>query len=130
MHDRWPSRRQLIGLCHRIAYATLMSVLIWIGATIPIGPVKGSDPLLVAVTAADLPIALATQALPCTEFAIDLWFTVHCPPPQEESVPRLFVNHLRVGIPVYVLLFYLPAIVRAALRRRGGTSRGRQPADR
>ena len=63
-------RKSLIGLTHRIAYAALISALVWIFAGLPAQPVKphSFDALLALVF--DWPIAVATQALPCAEFAV------------------------------------------------------------
>ena len=122
------SRKQLFGLSHRIAYAALISALVWILAQLPmqVNPYGLDARLLFAL---DWPIAVATQPLPCKEFAIDLWFTGQggepCPTGIGYQVPArdMFFNHMRVGIPVYVFLFYLPNILLGAVRwwrrRRG-----------
>lgn len=129
MLTHWMSPRQFLGFVHRTAYATLVSLLVWIGATIPIGPTNSTHPGVLAVMVADLPIAVATQVLPCKEFAIDLWFSVHypegCPPPQIDDVGELLLNHLRVGIPAYVFVLYIPNMLLGAVRwwrRRSGTA--------
>ena len=113
------TRARLIGFGHRIAYATLVSSLLWIGVSLP-SEAMLTDPYGRSawfVRLLDLPIAVATQALPCEEFALDLWFTIRgervCP-----GVParEAFFNHMRLGIPVYVLLFYVPNVLLGAVR--------------
>jgi hypothetical protein len=78
----------------------------------------------------DLPIALSTQLLPCNEFAIDVWFTVRCPN-ESGGLARFFWNHMRVGVPTYMLIFYLPASYRAGhgwwRRRRSRPAAGVPP---
>lgn len=108
-------KKRLIGLCHRVAYAALVSAIVWIFVDLPLP--EGSYPPTrwgVSLTIArwlDLPIAVATQPLPCSESAIDLWFRIRCPEPIGD-LWRYFFHHMRVGIPAYVLLFYLPSIYR------------------
>ena len=123
-------KAHLFGFSHRFAYATLFSAMIWIGAFLPL-PEGTYPPTKVGIRNTvliwfDLPIAVTTQILPCDEFAIDLWFTVKggelCPG-NGGTRTEFFVNHMRVGISTYMLIFYLPSIFRAGrgwwLRRRG-----------
>ncbi len=118
------SRTVILGLSHRLAYAALVSALVWIGAHLPL-PAGTYPPSRwgvrnTLVRVLDLPIAAATQVLPCNEFAIDLWFTgtggEGCPH-DAKGVTAFFINHMRVGVPTYLLLFYLPAIARAGRNR-------------
>lgn len=108
------AKKQVLGLSHRIAYAALVSALLWILVGLPMSYPYGFNGLL--VLALDWPIAVATQVMPCKEFALDLWFTVKggegCPQGFANQVParEMFFNHMRVGIPVYVFLFYVPNI--------------------
>ena len=64
------------GFSHRFAYAALISALVWIFTAEPfpaqLYPLGAGQQLLRWF---DFPIALATQVLPCDDFAIDLWFT-------------------------------------------------------
>ena len=114
--------RRLLSACHRFAYAALVSALVWIFAQLPMQmnpPELGARILLVL----DWPIAVATQVLPCREFAVDLWYAGAAPDgcPQgfanQVSTREWFFNHMRVGIPVYLFLFYVPDLL-AWLRRR------------
>ena len=116
------SRKGLFGLVHRIAYAALISALVWILALLPRQPVKPYSFDAILALAFDWPIAVATQPLPCKEFALDLWFTVEggegCPQGFANNVPgrEMFFNHMRVGIPVYVFLFYIPNLLLGVIR--------------
>jgi len=105
----------LIGFSHRLAYAALISALVWIFLFLPLPddaypPTRWGINLTIARWL-DLPIAIATQIVPCRESAIDLWFRVRCPDPIE-GLQRYFFNHMRIGIPIYVLIFYLPSMFR------------------
>lgn len=108
----------LLGFCHRFAYAALVSAIVWIFVFLPL-PEGTSYPggmILHVVRWLDLPIAAATQIMPCDEFAIDLWFSVRggggCPEPIGD-LRRYFFNHMRIGISVYLFIFYFPNIYRA-----------------
>lgn len=108
------TKKSLLGICHRVAYAALISAIVWISVDLPL-PDDSYPPTRWGISLTitrwlDLPIALATQLLPCSESGIDLWFRIRCPEPIEYR--RYFFNHMRVGIPAYVLLFYLPIICR------------------
>ena len=125
----------LSGFSHRFAYAALISAIVWIGYQLPL-PEGTYPPTKWGVRNSivrwfDLPIALTTQVLPCDDFAIDLWFEFRCP--NDTGLTQWFlVNHMRVGIPTYMLIFYLPVIYRAGrgwwLRRRG--KRGHRAAEK
>jgi len=119
-------KTKLRGFSHRFAYAALISAFVWIFATQPFpGQVYPLGFGAQLIRWLDLPIATATQVLSCDDFAIDLWFTVEggepCPV-NSGGLARYFVNHMRVGIPAYLLVFYLPVIFRASrawwVRRR------------
>ncbi len=129
-------KKLLLGLSHRIAYAALISALVWILALMPRQPVEPYSFEALLALAFDLPIAVATQPLPCKEFALDLWFSVEggegCPQgfANQVSARERFFNHMRVGIPVYMLLFYLPNVflylIRWGRRRRMALPASRQ----
>ena len=113
------SKQHFIGLAHRVAYAALISALVWALVLSPSDAMLADPygPSTWLVRLVDLPIAVATQALPCDEFALDLWFTIRgeraCPGVPEREA---FFQHMRVGIPVYVFLFYVPNILIGAAR--------------
>ncbi len=104
----------LFGFCHRAAYAALVSAIVWIFMFLPLPEGGYPDGMTVRVIRLlDLPIAVATQIMPCDEFAVDLWFSVRggggCPEPIGD-LRTYFFNHMRIGVPSYLLLFYLPNI--------------------
>jgi len=107
----------VFGFCHRVAYAALISALLWVVfVDIPLrGRILYSNAWIsqVVLIWLDLPIATVTQFLPCNEAAVDCWFRVWCP---ELTWPTrgYFYNHMRLGTPIYVLIFYLPTIYRSA----------------
>ncbi len=100
--------------------------MVWIFLFLPLpeGTVYPEGMDIQVVRWLDLPIAVATQLVPCDEFAVDMWFRVRCPEPIGD-LRRYFFNHMRIGIPVYLLLFYLPNIYRTGhnwwRRRRAGS---------
>ncbi len=104
----------ILGFCHRVAYAALISAIVWVFVflALPEGTSYPGDMTMLFVRWLDLPIAVATQIMPCDKFALDLWFRVRCPEPFGEY-RRYFYNHMLIGIPAYLFLFYLPNIYRA-----------------
>ncbi|MEO7975492.1 MAG: hypothetical protein ABIU84_18070 [Thermoanaerobaculia bacterium] len=116
----------LLGLAHRVAYATAIAGAVWLFYSIPFdGPLEKSPKVLLKLF--DLPIATASQLLPCNARGVDLWFRIG---PGESACPHYSTmseslrSHMRVGVLAYVLLFYLPSLLLAARRRW----RGRRPA--
>lgn len=114
------NKSALLGLLHRIAYAALVSCVVWIATwDYPAaGELTVTSFHRVAIWL-DLPIALATQVVPCDEFAVDLWFTVQGgePCPINATPREQLLNHMRLGIPVYALIFYLPNLALLLYRR-------------
>jgi len=104
----------LLSFCHRVAYATLISALVWIFANLPMpeGVSHSEDWLLQIASWLDYPIAAASQIMPCDENALDMWFRVRCPELGYGtfSLREYLFNHMRIGIPVYLLILYLPSI--------------------
>ena len=123
-------KNDLFGFCHRVAYAALVSAIVWIFVFLPLpeGISYPGDMIIQVVRWLDLPIAAATQIMPCNEFAVDMWFRVRCPELGYGIVDLrgYFFNHMRIGIPTYVLLFYLPNLYRVGRgwwrQRRGSGS--------
>jgi hypothetical protein len=126
----------LLGFSHRFAYATLIPALVWIFVDLPLpkGILYPGDWIMQVVWWLDLPIALASQIMPCDDNALDIWFRVRCPD-LGYGLPDIrgyFYNHMRVGIPVYLLLFYLPNIYCAGLsywRRRRASKSASAPVE-
>lgn len=106
--------RWIAGASHRLAYAVAISSVVWVLAVQPLNlPADGLAFRMVQVL--DLPIATASQLLPCDESGLDLWYRVG---PGQSSCPHnpgreFFLNHMRIGVPAYVLLLYVPSIFRA-----------------
>jgi len=117
----------LLGFCHRVAYATLVSALVWIFVHLPMpeGISHSEDWLLQIASLLDYPIAVASQIVPCDENALDMWFRVRCPEfgYGSFSLREYLFNHMQIGILAYVVIFYLPNIYRYGrdwwYRRRG-----------
>lgn len=112
----------LLGLSHRVAYATAIAGAVWLFYSISFGgPLGNSSRVLLKL--ADLPIATASQLLPCNARGVDLWYRVG---PGESACPHYTTaseslgSHMRVGVAAYVLVFYLPNLFLAARRRWRG----------
>jgi hypothetical protein len=107
----------LLGLSHRLAYAIAVALTGFFLIVMPIGL-----RIEFLVRLLDLPVAAAGLLLPLEWRGIDLWFQ-----PQEWGyVDPLqgLLRHLRVAIPAYVVLFYVPNVLSAVYRRLQGTRPG------
>lgn len=105
--------KNLLGLSHRIAYATALALAGFLLAVLPAG--LKIDPGGMLTKLLDLPVAAVGLLLPLAWRGIDLWFH-----PQELgylAVSDVLIRHLRIAIPVYVLVFYLPTVARGGWRR-------------
>jgi hypothetical protein len=104
--------RYFVGLGHRLAYATTLGLLTWYLYMMPC-PALDMDLRRVIVAILDLPVAIVSQVLPGSWWkGIDV-FSVN--PFGHGLAPELvLVRHLRLAIPVYVLLFYLASLCRLA----------------
>ena len=111
MYGRW-----LVGLCNRVAYASLLGVYVWLGATTP--SLWSIGPLRLLTRVCDFPVALAGLVVPAHPLFIDLFFGRGIQEWAFVSPPQVLLWHLRVSIPVYVLLFYALGQIASALRRR------------
>lgn len=109
---RW---RWVIGFCNRLAYASLVGVYVWLGT---IEPSLWSVAVLRLLTRMlDLPVALAGLLLPMNTAFIDLFFNRGIREWAFVSPLRVLLWHLQVSVPVYLVLFYLPALIGRTLRR-------------
>jgi len=101
----------LLGFFHRIVYAALVSLVVWISVLLPIpDDINYSEDIRYRVVRwLDLPIAIATQLMPCDDSALDLWFRTWCLFPEVGLEEYLFY-HMRIGVPAYVMLFYIPTL--------------------
>lgn len=109
----------VIGLSHRVAYATAVALVGFLLAVMPAGAkVPGLARLL------DLPVAAAGLLLPVTWRGVDLWFRPwEFHPYSSDHFVVGMLQHLRIAIPVYVLLFYVPNLF-SGLRRWMRSRRG------
>ena len=109
-------RDAIIGLIHRVVYATLLSVFVWYLAVVPYAmtPIPHSihHPLLVIL---DLPLALVSAHLPWQIKTVDA-LSSERQPEYANQWDYLYV-HLRTAIPIYVGLFYLLNLLAWIVRR-------------
>jgi hypothetical protein len=114
------SRRSVIGGLHRVAYATLLGVAGWYLTVVPFGMTPLPRTVHVAaLRVLDFPIAIVNSVLPWQLRGIDVFATER--QPERANMWQLLHAHLRVSVPTYVLLFYVPMAawtVRKALRER------------
>ena len=80
----------LITFSHRVAYAALIPALVWIFVYLPLpeGTSHSEDMIIQVVRWLDLPIAAATQIMPCEEYAIEVCLCDGLP---DQAVARLGV---------------------------------------
>lgn len=108
--------RVLPGLAHRIAYATVVSVAIWYLLLVPFSETSLPRPLHDGLLKLlDLPIAAVNTILPWQWKGIDAWSSER--QPEYGSIWKLLYVHLRIAVPVYVALFYLPNAIAWIVRR-------------
>lgn len=103
----------VVGFFDRLAYATAVALGGFLLAVMP-GPAR-VDPSGVVARLVDLPVALAGLILPAKWKGIDLWFS-----PEGLgyfTFPEALIRHLRIAIPVYMFLFYLPSLAVVGWRR-------------
>lgn len=126
--------RWLIGFVHRVAYATLISFVTWFLWTARFDTLPlGRDLQLGIVNVLAYPVAMVSERTP-----IDGWHAidpfVDQPVGHNEPNERVLLWHLRLAVPVYVALFYVPNLVAWIIRVRrrraiedfsGRTSSGR-----
>ena len=105
--------RYLIGFIHRVVYATLIGLLTWFTCATPFGEHRRLQTLICQVF--DWPVATAGRLFK-TWHGLDVFYGGRsC----DFCQPIDFVwSHLQLAVPVYVLLFYVPTLVRWIVRRR------------
>lgn len=108
--------RWLSGFCNRVAYATLVSMWVWLGATMP--SLWSIAPLRLLTYVLDLPVALVGLILPVSLRFIDMFFSRGIQEWAFLDAPQALFLHLRLSVPVYVSLFYILAFLSRVLRRR------------
>lgn len=109
--------RLVIGFVHRLAYATLIGFVTWFLWTARFDTLPlGHDLQLAVVRILAAPVVPASRLTSDTGWkAIDP-FTSDVVGHNEPS-EKLLLWHLRLAIPVYVSLFYLPSLVRWLIHR-------------
>ena len=112
--------RRLVGLLHRMVYSLALGLLVWNLYVLPLGlNVRVVGPLLAVANA---PVSAVGLLLPCDERGIDAPFG-ECHHEGGQGAAQFFSSHLRLAIPVYTLVSYLPllgALLSARVLRRGG----------
>lgn len=112
-----PTRTLVFGFFHRVAYAVALSLLVWDFYVLPLGLNLGIWSSVLSVLNA--PVAAVGLLIPCPERGLDAPF-LQCHHEGGQSGPQFFFSHLRLAVPVYVLLFYLPNLIRAGWARKRG----------
>jgi len=109
-------RRFIIGFALRLIIATLISLSVWWLFTTPFDRIPLPRAVVVMIIRViDFPVALAGEVLPIR--GIELVFDDHdtwcdfCP------LGEVFRQQMRLAIPVYVLLLYVPSVIGSIARR-------------
>ena len=110
---RW---KRVVGFIHRVTYAVLLSVFVWYLTLVPftMTPLRRSSHLAL-VKVLDFPVAMVSSVLPWQAKGIDLFSEER--QPERANMWELLHAHVRVAVPVYVILFYVPNAI-TFLRRR------------
>jgi amino acid transporter len=117
---RW---RWLLGFIHRIAYAVLVSFVVWFLWTARFDTLSlGRDFQLGIVKVLDFPVAMVSERMPLTGWrSIDPFTRDQMG--HNEPNEKVLLWHLRLAVPVYVVLFYLPNLFIWIVRRFRNRSR-------
>lgn len=108
-------RRKLAGFIHRVVYATLFGMAGWYSCVFPPGfPWQEPVQEILCYVLTFPPAVVGQMTYPLS--SMDLFFSRipwchHC------SAQEVLWYHLRFAVPVYVMLFYLPAFVVLVARR-------------
>ncbi len=112
-----------VGLCHRLAYGLLASLITIAGIGIGVHPGRHERAVFYLGKVLNLPVALA-ERLTNSYSGVELWFDRGLGSPPDE--PSL--EYLKHSTPTYLVLSYLPTVIVALCRWwRGG---GRSARDR
>jgi hypothetical protein len=116
--------RHAVGFCHRLAYGLLASLITFIALGVGVQPGRYELVLVYLAKVLNLPVALV-GLLTYPYGGIDLWFgTGYGPDPRQ-----LLMQHLTFSLPIYLALFYAPAVIRALYRRwRASRTPAEEPA--
>ena len=109
-------RRLILGFIVRLIASTVISLTVWCLFVTPFNrlPIPTAA-VIVIVRLLDFPVALAGEVLPIR--GMELVFDDHgtwcdfCP------IGEMFRQQMRIAIPTYLLLFYVPTLLRRVTRR-------------
>src|SRR2546430_214754 len=103
--------RKLLGLLHRIACSALISLLTWFTCAAPLGAHPLAQTILCKIFG--WPVATAGELFP-RWYGVDLFYGGRsC----DFCHPSDFVwSHMRLAVPVYLGLFYLPNLALMIVR--------------
>jgi hypothetical protein len=109
--------KRLIGFINRVAYAMLVSGFVWYLTLVPFTMTPlGRGAHLVFVKVLDFPVAMVSSVLPWQLKGIDPFSSER--QPERANMWELLHAHVRVAVPVYVTLFYVPNAIAFFLGRR------------
>lgn len=106
----------LRGFSNRLAYALALSLLVFNLYVLPVGVVDCKAATL-SLEAMNLPVSAVGLLLDCSERGLDSPLG-ECNHQGGQGPAELFVNQLRLAVPVYLFLAYLPALFTWVRRRR------------
>lgn len=107
-------RRKVIGFFHRLAYALALALGVFSLTVLPLG-LPSSNWIPWALAAVNSPVSLVSLLVPCSERGLDFPLG-DCHHEGGQTASEFFFSHLRLAVPVYLLIFYLPGFFVAARR--------------
>src|SRR4051794_20285246 len=109
--------KSLLGFSHRVTYAALISFVVWFLWTARFDTLPfGRDLQLRIVSVLDFPVAIVSEQMPLQGWrSIDPFTRDQMG--HNEPNEKVLLWHLRLAMPVYVVLFYLPNLVLSIMRR-------------
>jgi hypothetical protein len=111
-------RRIAIGLALRLIGATVVSLIVWWLFTTPFDriPLPRSAAIFAIVRILNFPVALAGELLYPIR-GLELLFRDYDTWCDFCSTGEMFRQQMRLAVPVYVTLFYIPTVLRSIARR-------------
>jgi hypothetical protein len=106
--------RRVIGFCHRVSYAALIAGATWLFAWLPSG-VGGSPFFRLVCQILNLPVAFLSLYLPASFQGLDIVLGRNLP--HSLATGDFLWQHLRIAVPTYVFIFYLPNLITRLHRR-------------
>jgi hypothetical protein len=109
-------RKFVIGFTIRLIISTVISVTVWWLSTTPFDRFALSPSAVTTIVRVlDFPVALAGEVLPIR--GMELVFDDHGTWCDFCSIGEVFRQQMRIAIPTYLVLLYLPAVMRWIARR-------------